>query len=300
MRHNFTTCFDSNYLVKGVAMIRSLLRHSPDAFVDVLAMDKATGDALVNLFDNDIAVYDMNEFEQRTGMDQVRKTRTHQEYCWTCGAVFTKEVADYWKDDVTYLDADCFFFSDPEVVFDEIGDKSIGITPHRFAKADEARLLPNGKYAVQWVTFKGEVGRKCLNKWASQVREWCFYRHQDGKFGDQLYLNEWPELYPGEVCEISNIGVGTAPWNVAKYFIETANGRVIVADESLWGPLVMYHFHEYLHGERLTNWPLPRNAKELIYAPYIKAIQEAQELIDGDVIPDSIRVPVIPDETIHL
>ncbi len=290
MTRNYCTIFDSNYLAKGIAMIQSLKKHSPDAFVSVLAMDIECEKVLWEQFNWSISIYPMLSFEWATHLKEIRKTRTPQEFAWTCGSVFTNYVSNlFGLDEVTYLDADVFFFSDPEVVFDEIGDKSIGITPHRFAKADEARLLPNGKYAVQWATFKGEVGRKCLSKWAAQVREWCFYRHQDGKFGDQLYLNEWPELYPGEVCEISNIGVGAAPWNVGKYRVcaplSDGSGTFLVEDDEwLAARLTMYHFHEYVHGERLTNWPLGHHAKELIYAPYIKAIEEAQQLINASAV----------------
>lgn len=283
MKRHYTTCFDSNYLAKGIAMIQSLIRHSPDsAFIHVLAMDEQSHAELCRIFGyRNLDIYHMAAFEAATGVGELRKTRTHQEYCWTVGSVFTYWIADWDEIDVTYLDADVFFFSDPEVVFAEIGDKSIGITPHRFAKKDEARLIGNGRFAVQWVTFKGEVGRACLSKWAGQVREWCYYRHEDGKFGDQKYLDTWPTDYPGEVCEIANPGVGLAPWNVANYYVESANGSVIVADRDVWTPLVLYHFHEYIHGQRLTNWPISDKVKDIIYAPYIKAIEEAHALIEG-------------------
>ena len=281
MTRHYCTIFDSNYLAKGLAMILSLIKHSSvKPNIHVLAMDDECRSALQLQGIIGLSVYSMPEFEEMTSIGELRKTRTHQEFCWSCGAIFTDFVIGFNElSELTYIDADCFLFSDPETVFSEIGEKSIGITPHRFAKKDEARLLPNGKYAVQWVTFKGEVGRRCLSRWAGQVREWCYYRHEDGKFADQKYLDSWMTDYPGEVCEIQNPGVGLAPWNVANYDVSGfelhGQYRQIVDGH----PLVMYHFHEYSHGKRLTGWKLRESDKELIYAPYAKAIEAAMALI---------------------
>lgn len=277
MKHNYCTMFDGNYLAKGIAMIQSLRKHSPESLIHVFAMDAATWQAIDSYFDiqNGVAIYgmDLSRFEQSLGLDKIRPTRTHQEFCWSAGAIFTEYVANTWNIDLTYVDADCFFFSDPQVVFDEIGDKSIGITPHRFAKQDEARLLPNGKYAVQWVTFRGEVGRACLSKWAANVRRLCSYSHAEGQFADQKYLDFWERDYPGEVCEIQNIGAGVAPWNVNQY-------RVTDGPRVNGVPVILFHFHELRHDEdgnvtRLTGWNLPAGAEEFIYAPYSRAIRDA-------------------------
>jgi hypothetical protein len=275
MRH-YCTIFDSNYLAKGLAMLGSLQKHSSEPVkIHVLAMDRDAYESVMLLTSSDVTVYSMPEFERVTELGELRKTRTHQEFCWTVGAVFTEFVLNLnGLDEITYIDADCFFFSDPEQAFKEIGDKSIAITPHRFAKKDEGRLLPNGKYAVQWVTFRGEVGRRCLQTWAGQVREWCFYRHEDGKFADQKYLDTWCEDYPGEVCEIQHPGVGCAPWNIANFHI--AEGPTVDA----W-PLILYHFHEYLHGQRLTNWKLRPSDVELIYKPYGEAIERNVRMLEG-------------------
>ena len=36
---------------------------------------------------------------------------------------------------------------------------------------------------------------KCLKKWTNQCLEWCYYKLEDGKMGDQKFLDEWPKLY---------------------------------------------------------------------------------------------------------
>jgi hypothetical protein len=280
MRH-YCTMFDSAYLAKGLAMIGSLLKHSSQGVqIHVLALDEACRETLFSLELESVMIWPFSIVDEVTGLSELKKTRTHQEWCWSCGSIFTDYMWAHVNDELTYIDADCFFFSDPEIVFDEIGEKSIAITPHRFAKKDEARLLPNGKYAVQWVTFRGDVGRKCLSKWAQQCREWCFYRHEDGKFADQKYLDTWMRDYPGEVCEIENPGVGLAPWNIANYSVGKAGDTVMVDAHRL----IMFHAHEYLHGQRLTNWPLRPEDKELIYGPYAAAIEAATRFSSSQAI----------------
>ena len=69
--------------------------------------------------------------------------------------------------------------------------------------------------------------------WQDRCIEWCFSRYEDGKFGDQVYLNQWPTLFGDRVHIVGQVEKTLAPWNVL-YFSQQAAG-----------PLkpVMYHFH---------------------------------------------------------
>jgi hypothetical protein len=61
-----------------------------------------------------------------------------------------------------------------------------------------------------------------------------------GKCGDQNYLDEWPERYPGLVIS-ANPGVGLAPWNVGKHRVSAKLGQIFVDDL----PMIFYHFHSF-------------------------------------------------------
>lgn len=283
---NYATLFDSKFLPQGLALYESIRKHSSEPFtLWVLAMDEECRQHIIwlkNRLDYLISSQSYLVECSPNRFAALRQSRTHQEYCWTCASQFTEYVLEELNQpDMTYLDADMFFFSDPEQIFRQIGDRSIGITPHYFPPQYKY-LERNGKYCVSIVHFKNsEVGRKCLSTWAQQCREWCKYENAGpGKFADQGYLDEWPVLYGKEVAEIIP-GAALAPWNLSRYDISEVSHAPFEPDE-IWAdddPVIAMHFHEYIHQERLTNYPLRDCDRELIYKPYIAAVKAAKERI---------------------
>ncbi len=268
---NYCTLFDKNYLKKGVALHASLLKHSSEPFtLFILAMDDETAKLLEEMRLASVHILPLSVFESAMNMKPVRESRSRVEYFWTAASSLCEYlIREYPIDQLTYLDSDLFFFQDPEIVFNEIGERSIAIIPHRFAPQDRNRLEPNGLYNVGWVTFRNDVdGLACLTGWAAQCREWCYDYHDLGRFGDQAYLNAWPTEFGGALCVIRNIGACTAPWNLQQY--EVAQGPTVDGT-----PIVFYHFHEYRNEDDLTRWPLRREDKLWIYNEYIGALRMA-------------------------
>lgn len=273
MRHYATLC-DRKFLPRALAMVESLKRHSSvPVVVHLLALDEQTKAAVNALgFDYLRAFY----------WPGPRKDHTWQEYCWLMASQWSERLLDLlvmkrMADEITYLDADLFFFGDPEAIHAEIGSRSIGIIPHRFIPSKKY-LERNGTFNVGFVTFKGEAGRKCLAEWASQCREWCYNMNAPGRFGDQKYLEEFPAKYGDEVCIIQNIGVGLGPWNYA-------NHRITEGPKADGAQAVFAHMHEFAElspGKyRLTNYALRPEDKKFIYEPYIKAYESAKEMLES-------------------
>lgn len=286
MKH-FCTLFDKNYLTRGLIMYRSLRWHCSEDFrLHVLPMDDQTMEALTQfqMPPKSMRLYNHGFVSRKMKLEPCRKNRTWQEYAWTCASNLMSCILNLRPDvdTLTYLDADLMFFSDPKAIFDEMGDADIAITPHRFTPVNRPRLEKNGKFNVSWVTAKNApIGRECISLWAKQCREWCYYRNEDGKFGDQKYLDEWPELYKGHVHEIENIGAGLAPWNLANYKLLGTERPVVARPGDMLGEFVVfYHYHEYIHGKRLSGYPLSPEAERLIYKPYI----EQYEAIEKELV----------------
>lgn len=280
MTRHYCTLFNEAYLPKGLALHESLLKHSSEDFVlHILACDMNTFWLLSEMKLKNVEVIPLDPFESALKLAKVKKSRTLQEYLWTLASSLVEYLLP-WVDQLTYLDADIFFYSDPKVIFEEIGDRSIAITPHRFNDKDRPRLAKNGEYNVGVVSFRNNsTGLLCAMTWAAQCREWCFNRNEEGRFGDQKYLDEWPARYGKDLHIWGHYGINAGPWNIGNYEVWRDDEGIALGDGTRIFNLVCYHFHEFQDIQNPTNWKLRPEDKLLIYAPYGSAIALAKERI---------------------
>ena len=223
-------------------MIRSLLQHCPQMKMYILCMDDQTKVILEQFQMPYVQCISLPEVESEELL-HAKASRGIAEYCWTLSSSFTWYVMQNFPeiDFLTYVDADLLFYSDVQPIFDEIGDASIAIIEHRFTKRLKQREV-NGRFCVEWNSFRrDDQGLACLKKWREQCIEWCYYRLEDGKFGDQKYLDTWPNDY--SKCHIvMHAGAGIAPWNFDQYhFDQDSKGNITIEGE----PLIFYHFHQF-------------------------------------------------------
>ncbi len=238
----FCTLFDSGYLIKGLSMLRSVDRYCDNAHVFVLCMDSQAQQILEALQLPYVTCIPLADVETEELL-KVKPDRGVAEYCWTLSPCLPWYLLQNYPeiDFITYLDADLLFYSSLQPLFDEIGDASIAIIEHRFSPRLQDRIV-NGRFCVEWVSFRrDEQGMACLARWREQCIEWCYYRLEEGRMGDQKYLDQWPERY--SACHIlMHPGAGIAPWNYSQYqFGRDTQGQITV-DGS---PLLFYHFHQF-------------------------------------------------------
>lgn len=240
----FCTLFDSTYMSRGMAMYRSLCRQCNNFHLYIFAFD----DYCYNFFSSNdfehVTVISLQEFEDQRLL-VAKKNRSSGEYCWTCTPSTVLYVLDHFEvDNCTYIDADLFFYSSPQVLIDEVGDDSVMITEHRYTeKYDQTKT--SGKYCVQFVFFKNDKrARKVLEWWREACLEWCYNRQEEGRFGDQKYLDDWCTRFEG-VHELQHLGGGVAPWNMQQYTFINKRGKVYGIESSTKRVfnIVFYHFH---------------------------------------------------------
>lgn len=280
---NFTTLFDSNYLSRGLAMYYSLEENCNDFHLYIFAFDDLSYEILKDLKLQYATIISLKEFENPELL-KVKSTRSKAEYCWTC----TPSTIDYVINNFnvgncTYLDADLIFYDDPEKLTNElVNEKNVLITEHRYAKTtDIYEQNRAGRFCVQFVTFNNtESSKKVLHTWRDQCIDWCYARYEDGKFGDQKYLDSWPEKYHN-VHILEHLGGGLAPWNVSQYkFVK--NGKLFGIDKKSLKKfdIIFYHFHFvrfYKNGFVDIGWHLlPKMIKKYIYIPYINKIKKIE------------------------
>ena len=284
MSYNFCTLFDRNYASRGLALYRSLERQCARPFrLTILCMDIQTRNAFERMaLPNTrlMLVEDLGDAE----LLAVRQTRAMREFCWTCPSALMRALLTELPEGgvLTYIDADLAFFSDPQPVFDEMGDKAILIHGHRYAPRYVSYAATSGIFNVGLIAIRnGEEGRACLERWRAQCLDKCELDPENGYCGDQKYLDEWPSLYSGLVVA-QHPGICVAPWNVENYRIGKKGGQVTADD----APVIFYHYHalKVVLGPRWGRWAVQPSVGyvfrpevlSLLYGPYVRLLREAQ------------------------
>jgi hypothetical protein len=279
VKYAFCTLFDSHYFSRGVAMYESLASVCEDFHLYVFSFDDASLNALQSLKYAHMTVISLAEFEDDELL-RVKPQRSIAEYCWTCtSSTILYVLKNYPVDQCTYLDADLFFFSSPAVLLKEMNEKSILITEHRYtAQYDKAKK--SGTYCVQFISFKNDQhGMAALHWWRDRCLEWCYARLEDGKFGDQLYLEDWTRRFSG-VHVLQHLGGGLAAWNIQQYNMTLQNGKPWGKEYSTGKefPAVFYHFHYvklFRNGlVELGRRELSSAVLDLLYRPYLSVLRQ--------------------------
>jgi len=270
MEH-YVTLFNGLFLPQGLALHMSMERHVRDYVLWILCVDDEAYDVLMRLALPNVRLLRLSELETEELL-AVKPTRTIGEYCWTLTPFAPRFVfeSDATVDRVTYLDADLWFRKHPEPIFDEFdrAEKHVLITDHAYSPEYDDSAT-SGRFCVQFMTFTrgGEIVRKW---WEERCIEWCFYRFEDGKFGDQKYLDDWPERFSSLVHVLQDKERALAPWNAERFPYAHA---------------VFYHFHSVrINGPRkmwIGEYHIPTPCLTFIYMPYKVDLGRALENLNS-------------------
>lgn len=290
MMRNYCTYFDSNFLSRGMALYTSLQRHAQPFKLWVLCMDEEVYTVLDQLKQESLILVRLSQLEANDReLLKTRANRSRIEYYFTCTAAWILYLLSQNNsiDILTYLDADLYFFANPQPLFDELGNNSVLITEHRFPR-DLCHLEVYGRYNVGWLSFRNDLtGHKVLEWWRERCLEWCYDGLDGTRFADQKYLDEWPERFTNVV--VSRLkGANLAPWNISQYHLEAKNSVLTVDGE----PVLFYHFHYLnqiaplvyntgLDGYKTTASPL---LQRRIYGTYIRTLKTIKRDIGANTI----------------
>ncbi len=278
----FCTLFNKLYLPQGIALYRSLARTAGGDFtLFVLCLDELSAQALERLDLSNLRIVRLREIED-DALRAARDNRSVAEFCWTCTTPLLLHVQSLYPEGtvVTYVDADIRFFSDPKAILMELGQRAILIHEHDFAP-EHASHIGAGRFNVGIAAFRNNAeGRMCLERWKAQCLDNCGIDYETGNCGDQRYLDEWPQLYPG-LAIAEHPGIGLGPWNITKHRIEDDRGNVTVDGR----PVVFYHYHGLRNlrprfGVKPVflangNYVFAPEIIQAIYRPYVHELAEA-------------------------
>lgn len=280
---DYCTYFDSRYLSRGLTLYHSLRRVSPDCQLWVLCLDDACYETLRALRLAGVSPMKLSDIESADlKFFATKNNRSTLEYYFTCTPVFISFLLSSNPniDTITYVDADIYFYEDPEILFDDFRDASVQIVPHRYSERNRA-LEKWGLYNVGWVTFRrDEAGLSCLSWWRECCIEWCYDRLEGDRFADQKYLDQFPRKF-SRVQVVAHHGVNVAPWNLdTGSLTRSAGGELSFRGESL----IFFHFHKLrqvapsLWQTRLGDYgaSLDRATRDWLYVPYIRQLAAAE------------------------
>lgn len=207
----------------------------------VLALDEETSKKLTEINRGNIEIIEFSNFQDLDLLSLVG-TRPWREICWTSAACLLKYCIEKYSnfEFVGYIDADCYFLGDIEVMLNEIPfAKNIAIHEHRFSPDRAIWLERSGRFNVGVVVGRpGAEYLECVNVWRMQVLDFCGVDLDNGLCGDQTYLNDWPIRYRG-LHIFEAIGIGVAPWNLNNYQVSIDQGQILVDER----PVIFFHFH---------------------------------------------------------
>lgn len=235
------TCFDSNFLPRGLALYKSIKQFHNNFVFYVLAFDDTTSDYIKALNYNNIEVITPCSYNEyfNTSPD---KYSDRKQYFFSATPNLCLYVLEKHPeiDSVLYLDADVYVFNSLDTLYEEVNGASIAFCSHRFYPLFDLLSKNYGRYNVGVNFFRNtETGLKCLHDWKADCDGW--YPDKPGYplkfFSDQIFLDSWCEKYD-EIKIIENRGIDTAPWNIANYKISEHNESYYVGND----PLVIYHF----------------------------------------------------------
>jgi putative methyltransferase (TIGR04325 family) len=283
-RH-YCTYFDHNYLPRALLMIESLRAQRADFRLHVVPLSGLCARILEQLALPEITVTDVAAIEARyPELLTVKAARSPIEYIFT----LTPFMPTYWMavtpglTEITYLDADLFFYADPELMFAHIGDRSIAIIPHRFS-VDHLDDRIYGTFNVGWITYRAtDEGLRCLAEYQRDCIDWCYDRVEGDRYGDQRYLDRWPERYR-DLAIVLLKGANAAFYNADNYQFGERDGRFWCDDETL----IFYHYHGvYLQndGSYFVQYPRIHGAAESplirrLYRPYLARLIAATQAL---------------------
>lgn len=281
-RYHFSTVVSQDHFFKLLAMISSLKVHGRDFKLYVLCIDEIVGHMLNKIAFEDIVPVMLKEVENERLL-RAKADRNHHAYCWTMKPVFLHYVmtkypeAEYFA----HLDADLFFFDNPDNIFAENPGASLFLTHHRNSRDFLVYYGKTGVFNTGFVGCKNSPeALMAVTQWKERCIAYCSTQedHILKLFGDQRYVESWPDEFKG-VHVVKSLGANTALWNVSNYTVSQRDGKVTIDDHIL----TFYHFSGLAiisRNEFNINWYYhfeDQNVLEHIYRPYLIALTTAMK-----------------------
>lgn len=225
---------------------------------------------------------------------EVKKDRNEKEYAWTVKPSLMLYLFESYRslDHIVWLDGDTAFLSNPQPIYDEWGGYSILLTEEKYSGKYDYMSRYFGVYNTGFLGFKRDDNAiKCLTWLKEKVIEWCYDKHEEGLWSDQMHFNNLPGLF-SNVGIIKNSGINMTPFILNRLLDE--EGSVSYPE------IVLFHYYGFKFFNEseydlcfYKDWRFPEKVIKTIYMPYIALCGDSIALIREQ--DDSFNSPEKPD-----
>ncbi len=218
MKRFFCTMFDENHLLRGLALIASIKRHGgSDAQVFVLCADEISHMALGKLGDPQVILLRLTEVDDTSLRTEAEAAgRSFAEYLKSIPALLLAKILKLNPhiDLLTYVDANVFFCSSPEPLYNELGNDTLLVV-----SAPNATESTTPLYSGAFLCIKNtSAGAEILTFWQKRSRELLHERSSPSAVPLQgnLPLTDCADRFKGIIVS-KHPGLVMAPATLTKH-----------------------------------------------------------------------------------
>ena len=300
-RNNFCTLFSKNYILQGVALLKSIEATHHNSVIWVFTLDAESKKAIEFLNLDNVRCLAVSQEELLLNkFTNFQKTRTFSESVFSMKPFFMSEVLHEIQEGewLIYLDADTFAF-DTINTSSLLENHCVLLSPHYFSD-ESAHNIAAGYYNAGAVGFKNSLeGRKACAFWADLCQISCTLNKENGYYADQKYLEDIKRIWDDQICEMI-FGINVGGWSLSKETNVRETDTHVQINET---NLCLFHFHGYKTSltfnvsgiSRYGKFRSQKSMKRFVYSIYRNALAESLELFsqspfDGKVI----SLPLFP------
>lgn len=241
----FTIC-SKNYLAQAFTLKESFIKHNTDKDFYIFLADKIDSsvkrwDEVVQLSEEFIPKWEEMAFKYNV----IEFNTSIKPFC------FQKLFCTGYEN-VIYLDPDIYVLDSFDVVYNDLNNKDMVVTPHcthiqdEFTGAvSEEELLFVGIYNLGFCGIKNSaVGNTIINWWMNRLEKRCFVDKIDALHVDQKWIDFLPAFFPNELLVSHHLGYNVAVWNLFERELVVENSKFFVKDifSGELFPLIFFHF----------------------------------------------------------
>ncbi|MDF2889728.1 MAG: putative Glycosyltransferase [Clostridia bacterium] len=299
MKHYYCSAYSAAYCYQGIVLYNSIKKVDEAFTLFLVCLDNTAYEILSQLELENLEVIKVKEIEDDfPELKLVKRDRAINEYAWTIKSSEILYIFENYQevDRIIWLDGDTQMLSDPIDIYDEWSEHSIILTEQYYTDHHESLIKTYGRFQAGFIGFmKDFVGIHCLKWWQRKCIDWCYFTAEEGRWADQKYLDNVPELYEN-ICIVKSLGINMTPFTLYRLNFEQQK-YFGIKDNKLFInniKLVLFHYYGFRYYDEnnidlCSYWmKFTRNSIEYVYIPYIKACKAAMkeiELIKKDYNP---------------